>query len=401
MQIFRDNRRLISLLLVVFLILPFLVISTTVIVYSADTDKDHNISWLKGILLIILSFIINNFVEKNKEESKDNKIGDEPLIDINTTREILGFHVNWLTAEANSYESLKNNWRNIDMVAPFWYTVNPDGSIESRYGGYQYEVNSFASNRDIKVLPLINNNQRNNMILVDPNIRTKAVNNIVNLVDKYDFDGVNIDFEFIPPWTRNGYTAFIKELSSKLRRRDKLITISVFPKIDVPLELQGAYDYATLGSLVDRIVIMTYDNHWSGGPAGPIAPINWVEENIKYALEYIPADKILLGIANYGYDWPPVGAARDLSAKKALELAHEKGAEIKWSEKFQSPFYYYWDEQGQKHEVWFESSSSMAFKLDLVNKYNLQGIAIWRLGNETDHFWHTVMNKLRESNRTS
>ena len=219
--------------------------------------------------------------------------------------------------------------------------------------------------------------------------------NIVDLVQKYDFAGVNIDFELLPPWTRNAYTAFIKQLSTEMKKINKMITISVFPKIDVPLELQGAYDYAALAPLVDRVVIMTYDKHWSTGPAGPIAPIGWVEENIKYALEYFPADKIILGVANYGYDWAN-GYGQDLASKEAMELANKTGAEIYWHDIYQTPYFYYW-EDGKKHEVWFENSNSLAFKLDLVNKYNLRGIGIWRLGNETADFWKTINNKFNKS----
>ncbi len=398
MKQLRKYKKLLALALVIVLLTPFLVILATPIVYSS-TDNIEKAPWLKGILLFILSFIINNFVEKNNSNSIGDPIIDhEPLIDPVPPagdKEVLGFHVNWLTPDADSYQSLKENWNYIDMIAPYWYTVNPDGSLENSYGGHQYEVDSFAVNRGIEVLPLITNNQQNNMILVDPAIRTKAINNIVDLIVKYNYAGVNIDFEYIPPWTRNGYTAFIKELSGKLKREDKLVTVSVFPKIEVPLDLQGAYDYAALSNYVDKLVMMTYDKHWASGSPGPIAPLRWVEENIKYALEYIPAEQLLLGIANYGYDWPENGRGKDISAKKALQLAQEKGVEVKWHDTFQTPYYYYWDSEGIKHEVWFESSNSLAFKLELVNKYNLSGVAVWRLGNETDKFWEMIKEKLR------
>lgn len=396
MLIFKKSYFIIFLL-IFFLMLPSLVIILTPSVYSADSSGEQKDSWLKGILLIILSYVVNNFVQKNNE-NENPQIGYKPAIDSggqNGEREVLAFYVNWLSPEASSYQSLKENWRDINMMAPFWYTVNPDGSIESRYGGHQYEAYSYAKNRNIKVLPLINNSQQNNMMLVDPEIRTKAINNIVDMVEKYNYNGVNIDFELIPQWTRNSYTAFIKELSQKLKRNDKMTTISVFPKIDVPINLQGAYDYAALAPHVDRLVIMTYDNHWSTGPAGPIAPISWVEKNIKYALEYLPAEKILLGIANYGYDWTSYGQGQSISAKKALEIASNKNIKVKWHQIYQVPYYYYWDEKGNKHEVWFESSNSAAFKFDLVNKYNLKGIAIWRLGNGTEQFWKMIKQKLR------
>ncbi|HOA40009.1 MAG: glycosyl hydrolase family 18 protein [Halanaerobiales bacterium] len=402
MDLFYRYKKNIIFFLLLAIFLPFFLLISSSVVYGADLDWIEDKPWLKGLLLFVLSFIINRFVGNinSDEQVNTNQIYEGEVITIennlNSDKEVLGFYVNWLTPGANSYDSLKENWQSIDMVAPFWYTLQTDGEIRTRYGGYQYEVDSFARNRNIQVLPLINNSQENTLMLTDPEIRAKAVYNIVDLVQKYNFAGVNIDFELLPSWTRNSYTAFIKQLSTELKKINKLTTISVFPKIDVPLELQGAYDYAALAPLVDRIVIMTYDKHWSTGPAGPIAPINWVEENIQYALEYIPAEKIILGVANYGYDWTG-GYGQDLSSKEALNLANKKGAEIKWHDIYQTPYFYYWENE-RKHEVWFENSNSLAFKLDLVNKYNLKGIGIWRLGNENTDFWETINNKF-DNNR--
>lgn len=402
MDLFYRYKKNIIFFLLLAIFLPFFLLISSSVVYGADLDWIEDKPWLKGLLLFVLSFIINRFVGNinSDEQVNTNQIYEGEVITIennlNSDKEVLGFYVNWLTPGANSYDSLKENWQSIDMVAPFWYTLQTDGEIRTRYGGYQYEVDSFARNRNIQVLPLINNSQENTLMLTDPEIRAKAVYNIVDLVQKYNFAGVNIDFELLPSWTRNSYTAFIKQLSTELKKINKLTTISVFPKIDVPLELQGAYDYAALAPLVDRIVIMTYDKHWSTGPAGPIAPINWVEENIQYALEYIPAEKIILGVANYGYDWTG-GYGQDLSSKEALNLANKKGAEIKWHDIYQTPYFYYWENE-RKHEVWFENSNSLAFKLDLVNKYHLKGIGIWRLGNENTDFWETINNKF-DNNR--
>lgn len=88
------------------------------------------------------------------------------------------------------------------------------------------------------------------------------------------------------------------------------------------------------------------------------------------------------------------GPGRPISAKEAMNLAREKGVKVQWDTPSQSPYFYYQDNSGIKHEVWFESSSSLAFKLELVKKYNLKGIAIWRLGNGTDRFWEIIDNKL-------
>lgn len=397
MKMMKFKIKYVVLIVLLALLFPFCISALSPIAVSAAGLEDSSDSWVKGIVFLILSFIINHFVARNekKDPEPEGRIGNTPLIGSNSSDyEILGFYVNWITKYADSQKAVKENWNTLDLVVPFWYTLNSDGSIEKRYNGHQYELSSFAENRNIDMLPLINNSQQNNMILTDPDTRKKAVNNVVDLIEKYNYRGINIDFEFIPEWTRHGYTSFIKLLSKKMPK-DKLLTISIFPKIDVPVSLQGAYDYSALADIVDRIIIMTYDNHWSTGPAGPVAPINWVEENIKYALEYIPSKKIILGIANYGYDWKKSGKAEDISAKEAVIIAKNRGAEIKWHNTYQTPYYYYWDNQGEKHEVWFENSHSTSFKLNLVKKYNLKGIGIWKLGNSSHKFWDTIESSLK------
>ncbi|MFW6269083.1 MAG: glycosyl hydrolase family 18 protein [Bacillota bacterium] len=392
----------IPLSLILIMLLPILVTLllsfNQVALADSESNNDQEDNWIKGILLIAISFLINNFINRDNEEPDDAaQLGDKPLVEENqesSGKEVLGFYVNWITPYANSYDALDDYSSNIDMVAPFWYTLNPDGSIENRYGGHQYEVTSLANNRNIEVLPLINNNQSNNMILVDPETREKAINNVVDLVENNDYDGVNIDFEYIPPWTRNGYTTFIKELSRKLKSNDKTVTISVFPKIDVSSDLHGAFDYEALAPHIDRMVIMTYDFNWSTGPPGPIAPIDWVEKNIKYALEYISKDKLILGIANYGYNWSKNGAGTDVSAKEALALAEQHDKEIQWDSSAQTPHFNYQTES-EKREIWFEDSESLKYKLNLVEKYDIKGIGIWRLGNSEPEFWEVIEDKLR------
>ncbi len=396
--------RLVVVLLILVIIFPVIITSAIPVAYGAEVEvtgsKNQNQSWVKGILMVLLSYLVNHFTASPEKVSR---IDEKPLIDVGNVdykREVMGFYVNWLSEDTSSYESLQENSNNVNMVAPFWYTVNPDGTIESRYGGHQYEVASLARSSNLSrdnnlmILPLVNNNQQNNMILVNQETRDKAVKSIVKLVEENGYDGVNIDFEGLPSWTRDGYTAFIKQLSTQMRKKRKVLTISVFPKIGVPLSMHGAYDYSALAPYVDRVVIMLYDNHWSTGPAGPIAPIKWVEDNIKYALEYLPASKILLGIANYGYDWAGDGLGESISAKRAYNIAADRGAELLWDDESKSPYFYYWDDQKAKHEVWFENSYSLEFKLKLVNKYNLKGVAIWRLGNENNLFWQTLENDL-------
>ena len=49
---------------------------------------------------------------------------------------------------------------------------------------------------------------------------------------------------------------------------------------------------------------MNYDQHWLTSPPGPIAPQDWFVTNIDEMLKLVPAEKLVMGIANYAYDWP-------------------------------------------------------------------------------------------------
>ncbi|MEC9488233.1 MAG: glycosyl hydrolase family 18 protein [Halanaerobium sp.] len=400
MQFFhhRRNKQIALLLILTFL---FTFIGPSIYQQRALAEEKETKAFISGIILMGLAYLFDRLVNRDGQPAENNnsRIGDiwrEGNVEQLGKKEVLGFFVNWTYPLTLSFPALRANSNSINYVAPFWYTLNSLGHLKNKYEGQLPEVVRWAKKNDQKIIPLINNEDGNYTFLTDSTTRKRAIKNIVNLIISQGYDGVNLDFEFIPPWTRDSYTTFVRELAKELHPLGKTLTISVFPKIDVPVEFQAAYDYSALAPYIDRMVIMTYDHHWSSGPPGPIAPIGWVKENIDYALNYVPASKILLGVANYAYDWPTlnVNSARNMSAKEAIIQAQEKGAEIKWDEESQSPYYYYW-EGTHKRIVWFENSFSLRYKLQLVNKYDLAGIAIWRLGNAEDRFWDVIREELK------
>ena len=64
-----------------------------------------------------------------------------------------------------------------------------------------------------------------------------------------------------------------------------------------------AQDYAAIGRAADQVRLMAYDYHWASSAPGPVAPISWVRDVLRYAKTQIPASKIILGVPLYGYDW--------------------------------------------------------------------------------------------------
>ncbi|MCX7779325.1 MAG: glycosyl hydrolase family 18 protein [Negativicutes bacterium] len=170
--------------------------------------------------------------------------------------------------------------------------------------------------------------------------------------------------------------------------------MDVFPKQNENNEVAAAYDYAELAKYADKIIIMTYDNHgaWSG--SGPIADIRWVEESLKYALKFIPKSKLYLGIAAYGYDWAGE-KVESVEHKQISALIQQYKPAVRWYEPSKSPYFTYKGTDGLNHQVWFENARSISYKLDLANKYDIAGVAMWRLGGEDVGYWRTIRDKFR------
>jgi spore germination protein YaaH len=160
-------------------------------------------------------------------------------------------------------------------------------------------------------------------------------------------------------------------------------TVAIPAKINDKLPYLKAYDYGGIGAAVDLVFIMAYDFHEATSLPGPIAPIKQVRQTIEYALKHMKANKIILGVQRYGYDWKmrdsTVIDAHAVSVGMAIETAMKHQVPIQYSKEYQQPFYQYRDETGKKHIVWYEDSRARAQKLKLVTDYHLKGIGEWQL----------------------
>jgi spore germination protein len=218
-------------------------------------------------------------------------------------------------------------------------------------------------------------------------VRARTIASIRDALSRYGFAGVNIDFENMYPEDRPLFNQFIRELREALKPQGYLVTIAVAPKAsDRPNEpWVGIFDYATLGSIVDIMYIMTYEWGWVGGPPMAIAPINQVRRVLAYATSLVPPEKIIQGIPLYGYNWPlpdtPESRATTVTLTGAYDLAFNAGVNILYDDISQSPWFRYTDAQGILHEVWFEDPRSLRAKYELAQEFGLRGVGFWTSAN--------------------
>lgn len=149
---------------------------------------------------------------------------------------------------------------------------------------------------------------------------------------------------------------------------------------------------------------ITYEWGYALSEPMAVAPIDKVEQVVRFAVSQVPPDKIFLGMPNYGYDWilPYIkgqSRARSLGNVQATEQAVQAGAPIRFDTQAQSPHYNYWRDRAE-HEVWFEDARSVQAKLLLAGEYQLRGVSIWNIMRYFPQLW-LVLNQLYEIEKLS
>ena len=309
-------------------------------------------------------------------------------------KEVLGFFAEWWGTDTSSFDALTRQHDKIDTIAAFWGTMHSDGTITDRGGNDHASVVKYAKANQIKTLLMVNNSKENSAahaVLSSPAVRQKAIGNIETVLKKYGLDGVNIDFESVSAKDRDQLTAFMQELSARLKPQGYSISIDVMPKHNEEADFAMAYDYAKLAQASDQIIIMTYDYHGPWGGPGAIADIASVERDIQYALKLIPKQKILLGVAGYGYDWSTKGV-ESLEYGAIQKLISQFGVKPQWDDTAKSAHFAYTGADGIQHQVWYENAQSLQYKLNLANRYDLAGIALWKLGEEDPASWQVIQS---------
>jgi len=203
----------------------------------------------------------------------------------------------------SSWTSLKEWTSELDEASPYWYYAMENGTVENsheRTEDLEYIIH--CRSNGMKIIPMISNNHDVNIvsnIITNNSVRDIHIQELLNVAIVNGWDGIDINYENIPSALKDEYSNFIYELSIAFHVRNKLVYVSVFPKVsdNEIREGPGAYDYRAIGEYADCVRVMAYNLHWSSAPmSGPITSYNWVKTVMDYSVDAIPTDKISLGI---------------------------------------------------------------------------------------------------------
>lgn len=301
---------------------------------------------------------------------------------------------------ANS--SVKDKFSNamgLDVISPTWFSLgNSNGDVNSLASK---EYVTWAHSRGYQVWALFDNrfdSKLTSKVLGSTLKREKVIDQILAYVDIYNLDGINVDFESVAKEDGPNFVQFIKELAPRLRQEEIVVSVDCY----VPSAWTKHYNRKELAKVVDYIMVMAYDEHWSTSKeSGSVASIGFVEKAIVNTLKEVPKEKILLGLPFYTRLWTEKeedGKVQVSSKAFGMESAYnnlkENKADIEWNSEV-AQYYGEYSENDITYKIWLEDERSIEEKVKLMKEYDLAGVSGWKKGLEKDEIWKLLQNYLK------
>ncbi|MHB1208794.1 MAG: glycosyl hydrolase family 18 protein [Acidimicrobiales bacterium] len=210
------------------------------------------------------------------------------------------------------------------------------------------------------------------------NIR-KVTTQLAHIVASEKWDGVTVDLESLDASDRSGLVRFVTMLRAALPASCSL-SIDVQASTSLSGYEQGGYDLARLSQVVNRVVLLAYDQHgpWSG--PGPIGALEWQRQSLDVLLSRVSAAKVDLGVAGYGYTWPKGSKLHDgnsISDALARRLVAANHVSARWD--LSSGEWTARLRNGTR--LWWSDLRSFRLRAALASSLHLHGVALWQLAS--------------------
>lgn len=304
----------------------------------------------------------------------------------------LGWHVVAGMAGNDTLETVTANTKGLNVISPTWFKLNDNAGGFTSFASQDYVDK--AHSKGLEVWALVENIEYKDSIdmytiLSSTSTREKLINGLVEQARVYGIDGINVDFEQISMDCGEHYIEFIRELSIPCREYGIVLSVDNY----VPTGYTDHYDRQEQGVVADYVIIMGYDEHYAGSTeAGSVASINFVEEGIKKTVEQVPSDKVINAVPFYTRIWETNGgklSSQAVGMDVAEEFINAHNIQVEWDEETCQNYGEYTD-GASLYQVWLEDESSIEVKLNIMEKYNIGGVASWRLGYEKPEIWDII-----------
>ncbi len=300
--------------------------------------------------------------------------------------------------------------KGLNTISPTWFSVADSAGNLTSIASSDY-VN-YAHQAGLEVWALVDNFSENvddMELLSHTSSRVNLENQLISAALQNDIDGINVDFEQIQEEEGEHYIQFIRELSVMCRLNNLVLSVDNY----VPMGFNEHYHRDEQGVMADYVIIMGYDEHYSGSyEAGSVASYDYVKNGIEETLKDVPAEKVINAVPLYTRLWREVPKTEEelaseagteaanyttsvtseaLGMAEAAERVSSAGVEAVWDDTVKQNYAEWTGSDGATYKIWLEDTASLEAKLQLIQEYSLAGSAAWKLGFETSDVWDLII----------
>jgi len=319
----------------------------------------------------------------------------------------------YMTENPDSVRSFLAHSAKIGILVPTWYSVDATGLVS---GAPDPEVMRVAQQQHVPVMPIITASGKTafHTLLGSPAAQKAMINSLLQQAKLNGYSGIQFDFEDILWTDRDALSALVKETADALHAAGFQLSIATVPNAPgypgasafakwIYADWRGAYDLKALAQSVDLICLMTYDQHTRWTAPGPVAGWQWTMDNLNYALQFVPPQKLSLGIPLYGYHWyagnpvikdedKPNITAEYISQPNAMLLAQEYKGASQWDAVDHTAWFYIYRDQ-MREWVFYTDARTFEDRYKLAQERGLEGFCSWVLGTEDPEIWKQLPDR--------
>ena len=300
------------------------------------------------------------------------------------------------TQEANAYfADATANVSGVNVISPTWFYLQDTAGNIADISSADY-VNA-AHAKGMQVWGLIDNftaDVSTTETLSQLASRQNIISQLMTAAQNVGLDGINVDFETLSEDAGPHFLEFLRELSIECHKNNLVLSVDN----PVPEDFTSHYDRREQGQVVDYVIIMGYDEHYVGSTeAGSVASLPWVEKGVQDTLAEVPAERTILAIPFYTRLWKTTGGALTSEAigmDQAQQVITENNVQTVWDGSVGQNYGTY-ETQDSTYQIWLEDAQSIAEKVKLIPKYELAGVAQWKLGFENSSIWQVISDNLQ------
>ena len=318
----------------------------------------------------------------------------------------------YMTREPKSVRSFLAHADKVDLLVPAWYSVDADGLLS---GGPNPLALETAKQHHVPVMPIVANGdfaqEDFHKLLKNGTATESMIDALIRACKENGYTGFQFDFENVHWTDRDALSQLVQVAAIAFHHEGLQLTIATVPNAPgkpgeggfsawIYENWRGAYDLKALAKSVDLICLMTYDQHTRWTAPGPVAGWAWTTGNLDYALKFVPAQKLSLGIPLYGYHWfagtpvksedksgdKPNPSAEYIGTDDALDLAKAYGGHMEWDATDRAAWFYFY-RADMREWIFFTDARTFRERYALVKDRGLQGFCSWVLGTEDPAIW--------------